>query len=427
VSCHGIELAVPEREVEGSTGDAALPMREIGSGYALISDRAGYLRAITAIRAGVGPIAVDAERASGYRYSQRAHLIQVFRRGAGIFLFDAPAIGRFDELQDAIGTDEWVLHAASQDLACLREVGLSPGTIFDTELAARLLGLPRVGLGTVVRELLGIHLAKEHSASDWSVRPLPEAWLKYAALDVELLVDLRDAIRRMLVDAGKSEIAAAEFAHVLAKDPAPLRHEPWRRLSGIHSFRNARQLAVARELWLARDDLARELDLAPGRLVPDSALVAVAKTAPATKVDLQSLSAFTGRASRSEIDRWWSAIERGASTRNLPELRQSSESLPPQRSWAEKNPRADMRLRHARAAVTDIATNLSIPLENLLAPEILRRVSWEPPGSGTDTDVRSALMTLGARRWQSDLVAEGIARAFVDASQMIEEPVERDS
>ena len=408
-------------------GTAAIPQQHIGGEYALVSEREGYLKAVSTIGAGSGPIAVDAERASGYRYSQRAHLIQVFRKNAGIFLFDAPAIGRFDELQAAIETDEWVLHAASQDLACLREVGLSPSTIFDTELAARLLGLPRVGLGTVVGDLLGLHLAKEHSASDWSVRPLPEAWLKYAALDVELLVDLRDAIGHLLDEANKSDIAAAEFAHVLAKDPAPLRREPWRRLSGIHGLRSARQLAVARELWIARDDLARDLDLAPGRLVPDAAFVAVAKTSPTTRRELQSLSEFTGRASRSELDRWWAAIERGAATSDLPELRPSSESLPPQRSWPEKNPPADVRLRLARGAVAEVAAEVKIPIENVLAPDLLRRISWEPPVRLTDTDVRSALVSLGARAWQRDLVSETIAHAFVEASQTIKEPVEHDS
>ncbi len=415
-----------DEEVDGSQVD--VNVREyVGRHYRFVSARDEYLTAVSAIGAGHGPVAVDAERASGYRYSQRAYLIQVFRKDAGIFLFDAPAVGRFDELQSAIGHDEWVLHAASQDLACLRDVGLNPTTIFDTELAARLLGLPRVGLGTVVRNLLGIHLAKEHSASDWSVRPLPEAWLKYAALDVELLVDLRDVIRNLLVEAHKDEIAEAEFAHVLATKPGRVRREPWRRLSGIHGLRTPRQLAIARELWLARDELARDLDLAPGRLVPDSSFVSVALRGPASKRDLQNLAEFTGRLSRSEIDRWWAAFERGESMTELPELRPSSEALPPPRNWAEKNPPADIRLRLARKVVAEIAVAVAIPVENVVSPEILRRISWEPPATLTDRDIRDELANLGARPWQSDLIAQKIARAFVEASQTITEPVELDS
>ncbi|MDO3700053.1 ribonuclease D, partial [Curtobacterium flaccumfaciens] len=215
--------------------------------------REDYLEAVAAIAAGHGPVAVDAERASGYRYSQRAYLIQVFRRGAGAFLFDPIPIGDFSELQAAIVDEEWLFHAASQDLPCLQEVGLVPTRIFDTELGARIAGFPRVGLGAVVEQLLGITLAKAHSAADWSTRPLPQSWLVYASLDVELLPDLRDALAEKLDEAGKTRIAQEEFDAVLHRAPKPARAEPWRRLSGMHALRGARALAIARALWLARD------------------------------------------------------------------------------------------------------------------------------------------------------------------------------
>src|SRR5690625_1970363 len=129
-----------------------------------------------------GPVAVDVERASGFRYSARAYLVQVFRRGAGVFHFDPPAIGDVTALQAAIGDAEWVFHAASQDLPSLADLGLVPVRIFDTELSARLLGWSGVGLAAVVERTLGVALRKEHSAADWSTRPLPDAWLEYAAL-----------------------------------------------------------------------------------------------------------------------------------------------------------------------------------------------------------------------------------------------------
>lgn len=385
--------------------------------YVVISTREDYLRATEKLATGVGPVAVDAERASGFRYSQRAYLIQMYRRSAGIFLFDPPAIGGFTELNQAIAGEEWVLHAASQDLACLREVGLVPTRIFDTELAARLLGIPRVGLGTVVEELLGVHLAKEHSAADWSTRPLPQPWLTYAALDVELLVDLRDAMEELLVAAGKETIAREEFEAELNREAKPARAEPWRRLSGIHSIKGLRSLAVARELWIARDELARSLDVAPGRLVPDQALTAVARAMPASKRDLAALREFTGRASRSEIDRWWSAIEAGRHSEDLPVLRSSGESLPPARAWADRNPDADRRLKAARAAIAAISEEQSIPVENLLTPETLRRIAWSPPGTVDTETIGKALASLGARPWQIDATAQAIAAAFVDASQ----------
>ncbi len=393
----------------------------------VIESRDEYLAAVEAIAAGSGPIAIDAERASGYRYSQRAYLIQIFRRGAGTFLFDPPAIGSMVELNRVITGEEWILHAASQDLTCLREVGLTPTRLFDTELAARLAGLSKVGLGAVVEELLGIHLAKEHSAADWSTRPLPQAWLVYAALDVELLVDLREALGAVLDAAGKAEISAQEFASVLTRDFVIVRNEPWRRLGGVHAVRSARNLAVARELWLARDAYAREIDTAPGRLVPDSALVAAARTLPESKRDLASLKEFTGRASRSQIDRWWNAITAGVTTEDLPALRVPGDAIPPPRVWSDKNPEADLRLKRARAAVAAVGDELSIPVENLLTPDFLRRVAWSPPATVDAHSIGEALLDLGARPWQVDATSQVIAKAFVEAAQSAEDLPEEPS
>jgi ribonuclease D len=399
----------------------------------VIDSRESYLAAVDSIAAGTGPIAIDAERASGFRYSQRAYLIQIFRRGAGTFLFDPPAIGSFAELNEAIRNEEWILHAASQDLTCLREVGLDPTRLFDTELGARLAGLPRVGLGTVVEELLGIHLAKEFSAADWSTRPLPQAWLVYAALDVELLVDLREALGSLLDEAGKGEIARQEFESVLGRDFRIVREQPWRRLSGLHSVKGTRGLAVARELWQARDDLARETDTSPGRLVPDSALVAAARVLPASKRDLVAMREFNGRASRTQIDRWWNAIQAGLATTDLPTLRQQTESIPPPRAWSDKNPEADRRLKAARTALAAVSGELNIPVENLLTPEVLRRLAWSPPDPIELDAVREALVDLGARPWQIDAIAQPITSAFVDsvafvdASQTTAETDEADS
>lgn len=384
----------------------------------VIETRDDYLAAVAAIAAGHGPVAVDAERASGYRYSQRAYLIQVFRRGAGAFLFDPIPIGDFTELQDAIVDEEWLFHAASQDLPCLQEVGLVPTRIFDTELGARIAGFPRVGLGAVVEQLLGITLAKAHSAADWSTRPLPQSWLVYASLDVELLPDLRDALAEQLEVAGKTRIAEEEFAAVLGRAPKPPRAEPWRRLSGMHALRGARALAIARSLWLARDAFARESDIAPGRTIPDAAIVAAAAANPASKGELSGVKAFTGRASRTELDRWWAAVEEGRTTEDLPKLRGTGEAtLPPPRSWADRNPEADRRYKAARAAVVARAEQLDLPVENLLTPDTLRTVSWEPPTPIATDTVGAVLASHDARPWQVEETASIIAHAFVAAAQ----------
>ncbi|PPI28324.1 ribonuclease D [Rathayibacter sp. AY1B5] len=396
--------------------------------YRVLSTPDEFLAAVDALAAGEGPVAVDAERASGFTYSQRAYLIQVYRRGAGAFLFDPPAIGRMDALQAVIGQEEWILHAASQDLACLREVGLNPVRIFDTELAARLLGLPKVGLGAVVEDLLGIHLAKEHSAADWSTRPLPQSWLVYAAKDVELLVDLRDRMEEMLIAARKTRIAREEFEATLARAPKAVPPDPWRRLSGMHSLRGPRPLAVARELWLARDAFARERDIAPGRLIPDSSIIAVARNIPTSIGQLSGRRDFTGRASRGEVERWWAAIERGTTTEDLPSpTRPAADTLPPPRAWGDRNPAADARLKAGRAVVTEIAELLSLPVENLLTPELLRRVAWNPPEPLTGDSVAAELTRAGARAWQVEATSGSIATAFVEAAQAAAEGTETPS
>ncbi|WP_254359232.1 ribonuclease D [Microbacterium hominis] len=386
--------------------------------YRVIDGLDGLEEAADRLRAGTGPVAVDVERASGFRYSQRAYLVQVFRRDAGVFLFDPPPIEDFTSLQDAIGEVEWILHAASQDLPSLRELGLEPPSMFDTELAARLLGHERVGLGAVVEDALGITLAKAHSASDWSTRPLPQDWLEYAALDVLHLVDVRDVLVEELAEQGKSAFAREEFQAVLDRAPKPAREDPWRRLSGLHTVRGRRSLAVARALWTAREEYAREQDVAPGRLVPDRSLVAAVLADPPSKQALAGLKEFTGRASRSQIDRWWAAIEAGRAAKDLPPERASGgDSLPPPRAWADRNPAADARLKAARPQVEQRAEALSMPTENLLTPELLRRVAWQPPADLTAFSIGEALIALGARAWQVEQTAQVIAQAFVDSVQ----------
>lgn len=393
----------------------------------VIDTREQYLEAVSALASARGPVAVDAERASGFRYSQRAYLIQVFRRGAGTFLFDPPAIGSFVELQAAIGDVEWVLHAASQDLPCLREVGLEPASLFDTELGARLAGMPRVGLGAVVEDTLGLHLAKEHSAADWSTRPLPASWLTYAALDVELLLDVRDRIAERLEAAEKLNLAEQEFRAVLEKPPAEPRIDPWRRLSGLSTLRGQRALAVARELWLSRDDYAQEVDTSPGRLLPDASIVIAARSPLAAKRDLLALKSFTGRASRTQMDRWWAAVETGLATDELPSFRSSEESIPPPRSWGDRSPEADRRYRSVRPRLQAIADELELPVENLLTPEHVRRLAWSPPAQHDVVSIAEALATVGARPWQIDATAQAITDAFVESLQVPVEPAEHDS
>lgn len=375
----------------------------------VVAHERDLVRAAEALADGEGPVAVDAERASGYRYGQAAYLVQLRRAGAGTWLIDPIACPDLSLLGDALADVEWVVHAATQDLPCLAEVGMRPRRLFDTELGARLAGLPRVGLGAVVAELLGLSLAKEHSAVDWSTRPLRPDWLRYAALDVEVLVDLRDAVAAELDRQGKLAWAEQEFAALVDAPPALPRVDPWRRTSGTHRLRSRRQLAMLRELWIARDELARQRDVAPGRVLPDAALIAAVTAAPRSTAELMAVPGFTGPSARRYGARWVEALARG---RKLPDADLPPHSLPgdgppPPRVWADRDPDASARLAYARASLAELAQRVRMPVENLMTPDVVRRVLWEPPN---DLDAR--LRELRARPWQVELVGPLLREAM---------------
>lgn len=402
------------------TAAPALPSVELLEGIpeVIVSDD-GLQRAIAALAGGSGPVAVDAERASGFKYGQRAYLVQFFRRRSGTWLIDPTAFADLSDLSRSLADTTWILHAASQDLPCLREVGLVPERIFDTELGARLLGRERVGLAPLVESELGLHLAKGHGAADWSRRPLPDDWLRYAALDVEVLVDLHDILSRDLDEAGKSEFAAQEFDAVLHAPPPPARRDPWRRTSGMHRVRGRRNLATVRSLWESRDALARRLDVSPGRLLPDAAIVAAAQAQPASAEQLAALPEFgKGNAARHR-DRWWRAVDtaRRVAESDLPLAALPSDGPPPPRLWRDKDPAAADRLMRARAALAVLAEAQRIPVENLVPPEAVRRCAWRPPDPLDAAHVGRALTGSGARRWQVELAAAPLARALADADE----------
>jgi len=358
--------------------------------------------AVAGLQAESGPVAVDAERASGYRYGQRAYLVQLRRGQAAPVLLDPVAGLDLTGLADMLDGPEWVLHAANQDLPCLAELGLAPRLLFDTELGSRLAGLPKVGLSAVVEQLLGVRLAKEHSAVDWSTRPMPQSWLRYAALDVELLLDLRLILREMLEAQGKLHWAEEEFAAVAAAPPTPPRMDPWRRTSGMHTVRNRRNLAAVRALWQAREDMARARDLAPGRLLPDSAIVEAALQMPSSAAELAALKVFSGPANRRLAAVWLGAIERA---RRMPEAElpmpaAAPEGPPPVRSWPERDPAAAARLSRVRPALADLAAQHRLPVENLLSPDTVRRLAWQPPEELSVDAVAATLRSRGARQWQ---------------------------
>lgn len=381
-------------------------------------------RAVETLRRCSGPFGLDAERASGFKFSQRAYLIQIHRKNSPIYLIDPIAITQegglesFEELAAVLSEDEWILHAASQDIPCLRELGITPKSLFDTELGSRIAGLARVGLGAVTEHFLKMKLAKEHSAVDWSIRPLHDDWLNYAALDVDVLLELRAGVSALLDQQGKASWAAEEFANVAAMQPREPKADRWRGMTGMHEIKEPRSLAIARELWLARESLAEKLDVSPGRLIPDSSIVGLAAKPVKSKPELAASKTFSGRASRTYLDLWWQALNEGANTRDLPPARLPQTGIPNHRTWATRFPEADQRLKNVKPVMAEISEKLQIPLENILTPDYLRQLCFEPPQEITEDSVADFLTRIGARQWQVEQVSGLLAKALLSKPEI---------
>ena len=405
---------------------------------AVISNESDFEKLIAQLLNGSGPLAIDAERASGYRYSQRAYLIQIYRENGGLHLIDPIPLKEsklWEKFNKEFSAYEWVIHASTQDLPCLIDVGLKPELLFDTELGARIAGCERVGLGPLAESLLELQLAKEHSAVDWSIRPLRPEWITYAALDVDILLDIRNSVEKLLTEQNKLKWAKQDFASILKNyqnyvftDEA--KPERWRRTSGMHKVRDRLTMAIVRDFWFSRDELAREIDLAPGRVLGDEAIIELATKRPD---NLEAVAKVIGRRTRLEappFNRWLNVLNHALKTPldQQPELRVASQSLPPIKIWKDRNPLGYARLTHARAALIELSTQIQIPTENLVTPELVRKICWQdPPTSNSEYQdfVIEQLNKTGARPWQIELVTPAISAALSQTEPLIiPEPVE---
>jgi ribonuclease D len=416
----------PSPEDESSPDDQsepeATPLLAPADGVPALSIYASEIaEAAELLASGTGPFAIDAERASGFRYSNRAYLVQIRRAGAGTVLIDpvnhgADPVATMAPVAEVLTRDEWVLHAADQDLPCLAELGMTPTRLYDTELAGRLAGFDRVNLAAMVQRLLGLQLMKGHGAADWSKRPLPPEWLNYAALDVEVLLELRAAIAAVLAEQGKTQWAAQEFEHLRTFVAPPTRRDRWRRTSGIHKVRNPRTLAAVRELWTTRDHIAQRRDIAPGRILPDAAIVNAATEDPDTVQKLTALPVFGGSRQRRSAQVWLDALAAARVTDDVPTASEPQNGPPPASRWARRKPEAAERLEAARTGLAEVSQRVSVPTENLLTPDTVRRLcwDWEPPEDPDDVGavVDAFLAESGARPWQRELTVPVLTTAL---------------
>lgn len=426
------------------------------------------------LASGSGSLAADAERASGFRYGHEDWLIQFKRKGAGIGLLDPIALGKlgvdWHEFNEAVGDAPWIIHDSMQDLPGFFDIGLRPRALFDTEIAAKLLGRKRFGLSSVTEYYLGLTLAKEHSAADWSYRPLPRDWRNYAALDVELLIELEEVMSGELKKQGKLLWANQEFAHLLSKGaqkkaPHP---NPWLRISHISVLMHDKiGLMIAKELWQKRDELACQYDIAPTLLLSDAAIIEAGKRKPSNSREFRSIRILNERVrihTGSEQDKMFEryapiqrkikpnvwkvviedAISRAKSgevaiidyaqssndeddcgcsnessliAKNVQDAQESQdvqESQAAPRSmkyWREHHPKRYERLQNVKRSLIKISEDTHTPSEVIIKPQIIRNLCWQDDVE--HINVKEFLDEQGARMWQSDLIAESVTRAIM--------------
>jgi len=174
---------------------------------------------------------------------------------------------------------------------------------------------------------------------------------------------------------------------------------------------------MLRSLWQARDDMARRRDVAPGRILPDSAMVSAVHADPADEAALLELPVFRGRANRKLVSTWFGALTRGRAVpeSELPLHSKPGDGPPPVNRWADRDPAAATRLQNARAGLAELSEKHSVPVENIVSPDLVRRLMWHPPAPRERDALVAALRAGGAREWQIGLTADLLTDAATRA------------
>ena len=347
-------------------------------------------------------LAIDAERASGFKYGQSAYLVQILTNEVA-YLIDPKALSETVLLKLAKVTNdsEWILHSATQDLPCLNELGLYPAKIFDTEVAAKLLGFEKIGLASLVERYTGVELKKEHSAADWSLRPLTEEMLEYAAQDVYYLHELREKLMDELEQAQKMVFAEQEFEFLLSFKPKPAPANPWRKTSGLHALTKPIQLARLREMWKVRDAYASTNDIAPGRIVSDRSLSHAASSEYSSIGQMKSDKQFHGRLIGKLYRDLYNSYSSAPNT-EMPPLREPSESaIPHHKNWQKLKPEADKRYKKLKLSLAELSEQIQVPVEVIISPTIIREAIWNEIAG---TELEDYMRQKGARSWQLGLI-----------------------
>jgi ribonuclease D len=351
---------------------------------------------------GIRELALDTEGASFHRFVDRIYLLQLSSRDRSAIIDplasgNLPLLGALVEDREV----EVVFHDADYDLRLLRQdYGWQVTNVFDTRIAAQLLGIRAFGLAALLEQYFGVKLDKKHQRADWSMRPLTSDMLDYAAQDTRYLLALRDELRAQLVAKGRLEWAMEEFARLesvqfAADDPA----SNFFRIKGARDL-NRRELALLRELVQWRDTLAAQLDRSTFRVMGNETLFEIARNAPTTKSTLGAIKGVGRGVLERNASEVLDAVKRGLAVPDaeLPKF--------PRAPRFERDPEFDDRVARLKAVRDAAAERLTLDPGVLCSRERLETIARKRP---SDPGMLTEIPEL--RKWQIDIMGNDFVAA----------------
>jgi ribonuclease D len=366
-------------------------------------DRADEVERFVESISGEPIVAIDTEGASYHRFVDRVYLIQLSTRHLTAIIDPLPigepaALGRMIESPEV----EVVFHDADYDLRLLnQDYGWRIRNVFDTRIAAQLLGIKSFGLAALLESNFGVKLDKRHQRADWSMRPLTQEMLDYAAQDTMHLLALRDRFREQLEKRGRWSWAREEFDLLEAIERQA--EEPdtaFLRMKGARDL-DRRELAILRELHPWRDRIAGEMDRATFRVLGNEQLLAISKQQPRSKQELLSIKGVPRGLAESRAREIFEAVERGLA---VPET-----DLPrfPRAARWDRDPDFDTRVTALKGVRDDVARDLELDPGVLCSRDRLEAVARSNPASLEELRAVGAL-----RNWQLEVLGEGLVSAL---------------
>ena len=358
-------------------------------------------------------LALDTEGASFHRFVDRIYLLQLSTREQSAVIDPLP-IGTPAGLTRLVEDPavEVVFHDADYDLRLLhQDYGWRVTNIFDTRVAAQLLGLRAFGLAALLERYFAIKLDKKHQRADWSMRPLTKDMLDYAALDTMYLLELRDHLKGELEARGRWAWAAEEFARLEGTQWAPEDADgTFLRVKGARDL-TRRELAILRELVPWRDGVARELDRSTFRVVSNDVLLEIARQAPTTRETLGAIKGMPRGVLESRGNEVLAGVRAGQAVADadLPRF--------PKAPRYDRDPEFDDKVARLKAARDAAAARLELDPGVLCSRDRIEAVVRRAPGS-----IDELLEVPGMRRWQAEEVGDAFLRALAKPGAAAEAP-----